>query len=108
MNKEQLNSIINFTEELVQLGDVYKEAKEDGRISIWERFKIFNELSDVIQEAKELKADHLSNITEREVDTLSTIIMNSIDREVKFKRWQLVKVIKIAQLMAQLFVDNED
>lgn len=98
------NPIVKMTDEFIDLVDAFKEAKEDGKIKVLEWLPLIKESVDVIKATTEIEANDFNELTESEIQTLATLLFDSIDRDVKFVREDLVNIIRVAQNVSELIL----
>jgi hypothetical protein len=96
------NPIVKMTAETIDLIEQFKEAKEDGRIKVLEWLPLIKESVDVIKATSEIEANDFNELTESDIQTLATVLFDSIEREVKFVREDLVNMLEIARSGAQM------
>jgi hypothetical protein len=96
------NPIVKMTAETIDLIEQFKEAKEDGRIKVLEWLPLIKESVDVIKATSEIEANDFNELTESDIQTLATVLFDSIEREVKFVREDLVNVLRIAQNLSEV------
>ena len=108
MEEEQYYPIVNLVETSLGLKDAFVEAKEDGKIRPWEWFKLVREASDIVKAVRKVEADDIVNINNIEIDVLSYLVMDSINKDVKFTREDVVSVLKIAREFAKMIDRHTD
>ena len=108
MEEEQYYPIVNLVEQSLELKDVFVEARENKKISPWEWLKLVREASDIVKAVRKVEADDIVNINDIEIDVLSYLVMNSINKEVKFTREDVVSVLKIAREFAKMIDRHTD
>ena len=67
MNTSKVQPLIDFVEESFELIQALKDAKEDGKIRLFEWVGIVRESSDVFNAIKELKDIDISQATETDI-----------------------------------------
>ena len=102
MNKKQVSVLLQFFTEGVEFFATIKDAKEDGKISIFEWFKIVRESGDVFGALKDLKGFEIESITDSEIEEIVDLILSEIDREVNFTRDQAIWTMNIAKYFSLL------
>lgn len=98
------NPIVKMAEEVVELVHQFKEAREDGKIKVFEWVPLIKESVDVIKATTEIEANDFDELNENDIQTLSTILFDSIDRDVKFVREDLVNALRIAQNVSEMIL----
>jgi hypothetical protein len=98
------NPIVTMTTEVVELIEQFKEAREDGKIKVLEWLPLIKESVDVIKATSEIEANDFNELTEGDIQVLATVLFDSIDREVKFVREDLVNVLRIAQNTSEIIL----
>ena len=96
------NPIVRLVEQGVELAQELKKATEDGKIGLFEWVGLVREASDVVKASLDVKANDITELTDLEIESMTDEVMNSIDREVKFMRDDVVDVLKLAQTTYRL------
>ena len=102
------NPIVKMTTEVVELVEQFKEAREDGKIKVLEWLPLIKESVDVIKATSEIEANDFNELNENDVQALATLVMDSIDRDVKFVREDVVNVLRIAQNVSEVILRDRE
>jgi len=98
--KENVEKIAHFVEQGFEFIYAVRDMKTDRKIRKW--FKLIHESSDVFKAAKELKGIDFHLLYENDIADLSWLIMNNLDRDVKFDIKDCRNVLIIAVNVAQM------
>ena len=100
----QVQPVANAADKFFDLVTAWKKAKEDDKVTFIESIRMIKEVIEFISAVKQVKSVDMLNATDQDIQDLSLIFMNAIDREVKFVREDLVNMLEIARSSAQIIV----
>lgn len=102
------NPIVKMTVEVVELVEQIKDAKEDGKIKLLEWIPLIKESADVIKASLDIEANDFDELNESDIQTLASLVMDSIDKDVAFVREDVVNVLRIAQNVSQMIARDRE
>ena len=108
MKKEQSSALVHFVSESFELIEAIKDAKEDGKIRLFEWVKLINESGDVFKAVKDLQGVDMADVSENDIQAISRMIMDSIDKEVRFNVKDVANVLRIAKNTYQIISRERD
>ena len=102
MKNSEVQPLIDFVQESFELVQSIKDAAEDKKLKLIEGWRIFQEAKDVFDSIKSLQGVEVSKLNENDIQQLSTVVMDSIDKEVQFLREDVASVLRIAQNITEM------
>jgi len=103
MENKGVNALTIFVQEGFELIHEIKESKnDDGKIRLFEWIGIVKESTDVLNAVRDLKGIDLSDATDSDIANLANLIMDSIQREVKFTRNDVIDLLNIAKSVVSI------
>lgn len=103
MKKEQAVVLLPTVQQGIETYMAIDEAREDGKITWLEWFKIAREGADFFNEFKKLKGIAISEISEQELREVAKIIFEAFDKEVKFVEEDVFDFLMIMKHSASMF-----
>jgi|6_EtaG_2_1085325.scaffolds.fasta_scaffold10766_6 hypothetical protein len=102
---EALTNFVTQGHEAIQ--EIKKAKSDDGKIKRFEWVGVIRELKDVVKAVKDLKGVNFADTNDSDLMNLSNLIMDCIEKEVKFDRNDVYELLNIARSIVKLTSDNK-
>jgi len=106
--KKGIDALTNFVVQGHELIEQIKEAKsDDGKIKRFEWVGVIREISDVVNAVKDIRGVDITDTKDSDLMNLSNLVMDCIEKEVKFTRNDVYEMLVIARSITKMVTDRK-